>query len=516
MRDVSVVGYYLALVALLLSFFYILYVSSDQHLCVALQLIANFLKMSPQVAGLTFLAFGNGAPDFFTALSGAKEKPVIILGASVGGGLFITLFVLGAVIFFSKLPNDSKSLPEHVQKTAAIQSNRRKMMLNGLQALNPSLNKISFLKNSILYLSCVFTLLTVSLTRSIPLWLPIVFVVMYVLHLISAFFIGNYERRLEMKRNSTRIELSVLATEENLVEEKEESSKGPEDLKSVSVLVYESLVTPFLEKTLFQKIRAIISLPAELLCSLSVPPLLEEGYTKVDLLFYRLRLVMNPWFSGALIMFVFRNILKVYPSGVPAWGVYLIVCPLVSAILFFTTSLDKPPRYEKLIVVYAFAVCIVWIYAISNEVILILSVLGFLLNIRDAVLGLTVLAWGNSFGDFVADLSVANAGGFETALTAIFCGPVQNILMTLGVSFIIVFAGGESVEFGDDLLTDAFIGFGFLIAGLVLTITMTAFKFKFRIPKYYGVFLITMYMIYCVVGLVYGLGLTTPEVADPL
>merc|ERR1711939_192200 len=52
-----------------------------------------------------------------------------------------------------------------------------------------------------------------------------------------------------------------------------------------------------------------------------------------------------------------------------------------------------------------------------------------------AILGLTVLAWGNSIGDLVADLSVARAGSPNMAVTACFAGPLFNMLVGLGVSF---------------------------------------------------------------------------------
>ena len=54
-----------------------------------------------------------------------------------------------------------------------------------------------------------------------------------------------------------------------------------------------------------------------------------------------------------------------------------------------------------------------------------------------AVLGLTVLAWGNSIGDLVADVAVARAGSPDMAVTACFAGPLFNMLVGLGVAFFI-------------------------------------------------------------------------------
>ena len=58
----------------------------------------------PDMAGLTFLAFGNRAPDLFTALLGAEDAPEMILGSSIGSGLFIFTVVFGLVIIFARDP----------------------------------------------------------------------------------------------------------------------------------------------------------------------------------------------------------------------------------------------------------------------------------------------------------------------------------------------------------------------------------------------------------------------------
>ena len=43
-----------------------------------------------------------------------------------------------------------------------------------------------------------------------------------------------------------------------------------------------------------------------------------------------------------------------------------------------------------------FAVSIVWIYSIANEIVNLLQVFGIVMKLSDGILGLTLLAWGNS------------------------------------------------------------------------------------------------------------------------
>ena len=45
------------------------------------------------------------------------------------------------------------------------------------------------------------------------------------------------------------------------------------------------------------------------------------------------------------------------------------------------------------------------------------------------VLGLTVLAWGNSIGDFSTNMAMARKGLANMALTACYAGPVFNLLV---------------------------------------------------------------------------------------
>ena len=50
---------------------------------------------------------------------------------------------------------------------------------------------------------------------------------------------------------------------------------------------------------------------------------------------------------------------------------------------------------------------------------------GQLDGMTDAVLGLTVLAWGNSLGDFIADTAMTKAGYPRMGYSACFAGPMM-------------------------------------------------------------------------------------------
>lgn len=50
-----------------------LMVVTQRFFCPALEVIADFLRMPPNVAGATLLSLGNGAPDFFTQIAAVAQ-----------------------------------------------------------------------------------------------------------------------------------------------------------------------------------------------------------------------------------------------------------------------------------------------------------------------------------------------------------------------------------------------------------------------------------------------------------
>jgi Ca2+/Na+ antiporter len=83
---------------------------------------------------------------------------------------------------------------------------------------------------------------------------------------------------------------------------------------------------------------------------------------------------------------------------------------------------------------------------VAGEAVSVLQSLGLIFELDMAVLGLTVLAWGNSVGDLVADLSVARAGSPDMAVTACFAGPLFNLLVGLGFSFFVQTASNGPIQ----------------------------------------------------------------------
>jgi sodium/potassium/calcium exchanger 6 len=88
-----------------------------------------------------------------------------------------------------------------------------------------------------------------------------------------------------------------------------------------------------------------------------------------------------------------------------------------------------------------FAVSVIWIYTIANEIVNLLTAFGVILNISNTILGLTFLAWGNSLSDFVADVVSARQGYPNMGMSACFGGPLfsKTYFINLSNKLILIF-----------------------------------------------------------------------------
>ena len=79
-----------------------------------------------------------------------------------------------------------------------------------------------------------------------------------------------------------------------------------------------------------------------------------------------------------------------------------------------------------------FVLSIGWIYLIANEIVSLLKAFGVHFGLSDAILGLTVLAWGNSIGDLITDVAISNQGYPRMGFSACYGGPLFNLLLGIG------------------------------------------------------------------------------------
>ena len=151
---------------------------------------------------------------------------------------------------------------------------------------------------------------------------------------------------------------------------------------------------------------------------------------------------------------------------------------------------------------YGFVISALWIGLIAEELVGIIHVFGVIGHIKPAVLGVTVLAWGNSLTDLLANIAIAMTaeGGVSMAMTACFAGPLFNMLLGLGIGFAMYFsATGQSEQVLTFDLISA-IGTLFALVNCFSLIAMAAW-YRGRLPAVVGWLMIAWYGVYmCLVG----------------
>lgn len=130
-----------------------------------------------------------------------------------------------------------------------------------------------------------------------------------------------------------------------------------------------------------------------------------------------------------------------------------------------------------------------------------LGFFGVLLRIPGSILGITILAWGNSMGDLAADVTMAKKGLANMAITACYAGPIFNMLIGLGSGFSVLLqiTGEEKKEV--EMTSSIDVGFVFLTLNCILILGSGIFVTKGRIENKFGYVAIGLYALYMVVSL---------------
>ncbi|DBA93227.1 TPA: hypothetical protein ACH3X2_003522 [Trebouxia sp. C0005] len=173
-------------------------------------------------------------------------------------------------------------------------------------------------------------------------------------------------------------------------------------------------------------------LPFTVLRRGTIPLLEQECYSK-------------PWFIASL---VFGPVMVAMYLGL-GWLAGLIaaasgVAAAVGVGMLLKDSREAPtwnmgtdfPIGSALAAAGGFVVAAMWIDTIASEVVGLLGYFGVLSGVDSSILGVTVLAWGNSIGDMATNTAMAKKGLGNMAITACYAGPVFNILVGLGLGFL--------------------------------------------------------------------------------
>jgi len=148
-----------------------------------------------------------------------------------------------------------------------------------------------------------------------------------------------------------------------------------------------------------------------------------------------------------------------------------------------------------------FVIAATWIDYLADHLVSLLDFIGIILRIPGSVMGLTVLALGNSMGDLSSNMTMARKGFANMAMTACFAGPVFNIFLGLGFGFTKLVAETGDAQIPVTISASVFTGFIAVIVNCITLIVTGVFVGKGRIEVSYGYIALGLYVTYVVVSL---------------
>lgn len=129
-------------------------------------------------------------------------------------------------------------------------------------------------------------------------------------------------------------------------------------------------------------------------------------------------------FSLPVVVFVATGNIAKSIFGVPLYALVLMLSCGLAIVIYFTSRNDRPPRYHSAYAIGSFIGSVVVIYTVAQEVVSVLNALGMISDLTDSMLGLSILAWGNSIGDLFSNIALAKQGYQKMAFAACFGGPM--------------------------------------------------------------------------------------------
>lgn len=577
--DVWFIGMNVLLTFWCIWLFLTLGVTTDSFFVPTLTKMSNQLKLSDNVAGVTLVAFGNGAADIFAALTAfTAEDPRVArlaIGSLFGAAMFVVMVVAGTCMLMEPIKPASRPLVRDVVcyvwcvywllqclykgkielqdsvgflifyalyvivvilgakfgKKTVIDEDIKENGYEPQQPIKPLainamvLNRTRAMSN----ISTVERVNSMKRTQSTKKHVQS--------GLANEGFVNNEpivnkNLALEGTRNRSNTNASQVSTQSqqpgtlqpfaknraramsdlSVVEYGEKPEKiMPATQIKTSADYYREIYTPwdieeFEGGGTVNKVLAYIIAPLYFCCKITCPVVGENEKNTWNRPLAIIQMFCLPW--------LFYIMLQQYaeePFGTfPRWAIPLILSIAMSGVVFLTTyklPLNEPPKYYFLFTIPGFLCTVLWIYVEANEVVGVLTSLGIFWKIDSVIMGLTFLAWANSVGDFVADVSLAKVGRARTAVAACYGTPLLNLLVGVGLGCTIGIAANPAK---DAIYLDLTSLEASLIAGNCIMLVSILFILPltgFVAGKNLGIYQIIFYFIALALCVLFGSGI---------
>ncbi|XP_062845950.1 mitochondrial sodium/calcium exchanger protein [Trichomycterus rosablanca] len=445
----------------LLVLFLVLGQIASEFFCPNLSAISVTLKLSHNVAGVTFLALGNGAPDVFSAMAAFSRPQTagLAIGALFGAGIFVTTVVAGSVALVK--PFKVASRP--------------------------------FLRDVIFYMAAVFWTFSILYKGHIELKEALGYLGLYILYVIVV-VVSTYVYKRQTRPVSELPQSSDLNHEEYEPLVSFTASTSSIFLKAINPINARS----WRRSHWVWKILKIIQLPFEVVLLLTVPVVnTERNNHNWNRPLNCLHLITGPlvcvltFNSGTYGLYLIEG-------EFPVWMLTALIGAFMSGIVYCSTTNEHPPPYHFLFSLLGFIVSALWISTVASEVVCVLHLMGVVLRLSNTVLGLTLLAWGNSIGDCFADITIARQGYPQMAISACFGGIIFNMLFGVGLGCLLHMFPNNYVELEPEGLLcwvlAAALGFSLVLSFVLVPLQC------FHLSQIYGIFLLFFYAVFLIVA----------------
>ncbi|KAI3822653.1 hypothetical protein L1987_10248 [Smallanthus sonchifolius] len=271
-------------------------------------------------------------------------------------------------------------------------------------------------------------------------------------------------------------------------------------------VLYEEEVVPLSKKRwIINFVCYVVKLPVYLPRRVTIPVITKERWSKGFLV---ISMVLAPimvalvWNTQEGNLGLKASLVTYFVVG--STGIVLGTCTYVF------TSRAMPPQ-KCLVFWYAsgFLMSVTWTYVTCNELVSLLESLGNIIGMNPAIIGLTILAWGNSIGDLAANVTLAMYGGpdgTQIAMSGCYAGPLFNVLIGLGFSFVLVSWSRYPAPYVIPEDPDLIETIGFLMVGLLWALVILT-KREMRLDQTLGGGLLVIYLCFLFIKLARATGL---------
>ncbi|XP_022983734.1 cation/calcium exchanger 2-like [Cucurbita maxima] len=400
----SILGYTLLFLWLLV-LFYLLGNTASEYFCSSLESLSKVLNLSPTIAGVTLLSLGNGAPDVFASLVAFMGDGTSDIGLNtvLGGASFVTCVVVGII---------------------SILLRRRRVKVN----------RSGFIRDVLFFLLVLLSVFFILLHGHINLWGAIGFSSMYIVYVLAVYV--SHAQWLSFRSDICEPLLKEPPKDEfeDVNESRYTDDDHDNDNDDVRIDVYDLCFCPRLSPSCLVFLR-ILEIPLYLPRRLTIPAIAEENWSRP---YAVASVILAPLLLSVL--WTFHHQTETTQSNLIICVVALLLGISFGIVAFATTENSTPPKKCLFPWLAAgFTMSLTWSYILAQELVGLLVSLGYIMNISPSILGLTFLAWGNSLGDLVANVTMALNGGqrgAQIAISGCYAGPIFNTLFGLGMSLI--------------------------------------------------------------------------------